>query len=368
MAQTTPIGVALIGGGKSAQRISQNILLTIYDTGIWAREEHAPAIEAAKTLTLKAVYSRSAVSAKSLADSISYPVDLYSEDGDRGLDELLKRTDIGAVIIALSIESQPRFIKAALLSGKHVLSEKPIAENIQDAEDLIKWYRTDIKGPTWAVAENWRYLNSYNHAANILQGLGKIVGFQGRQHNNIGENWKFNLTPWRRTPTHQGGYLLDGGVHFTAGLRLLLGSQPGNEIDTLSAFTNQIQPHLPPVDTGNMILKTRSGVSGVLQISLGTSLRANEWTIACEDGWVKIEGENVTVCRDSQGDAQTVTIKNERTGVPPEVEAWGASLVAGKVVSEQEPEAALADLELIELMLRSGNQGGTPLTCKHQDI
>ncbi|KAJ5752893.1 hypothetical protein N7520_009810 [Penicillium odoratum] len=113
-------------------------------------------------------------------------------------------------------------------------------------------------------------------------------------------------------------------------------------------------PHLPPVDTGNMILKTRSGVSGVLQISLGTSLRANEWTIACENGWVKIEGENVIVCRDSQGDVQTVTIRNERTGVPPEVEAWGASLVAGKVVSEQEPEAALADLELVSWVSKFG--------------
>ncbi|KAJ6109365.1 hypothetical protein N7486_001599 [Penicillium sp. IBT 16267x] len=349
MAQSTPIGVALIGGG------------------IWAREEHAPAIEAAKdTLALKAVYSRSAVSAKSFAESVSCPVDLYSEDSDKGLDELLQRADIGAVIIALSIESQPRFIKAALLAGKHVLSEKPVAENIQDAEDLIKWYRADIKGPTWAVAENFRYLNSYNYAAEQIKGMGKITGFQGRQQSTIPIDMKFNLTPWRRVPTHQGGYLLDGGVHYVAGLRLLLGAQPGNEIATLSAFTNQLQPYLPPVDTADMILRTRSGVTGVFQVSMGTTLRADEWTVACEDGWIKIEHEKVTISRDGQ--EQSVTVANERTGVPPEVRVWGASLVAGKVVPEQEPEAALADLELIELMLKSGARDGTPFVCKHQVV
>ncbi|KAJ5917695.1 hypothetical protein N7466_011249 [Penicillium verhagenii] len=345
MAESTPIGVALIGG---------------------------------ETLVLKAVYSRSAASARSLADSVSYSVDLYSEDLDEAFDELLQRPDIGAVIIALSIESQPRYIKAALLAGKHVLSEKPIAENLQDAVDLIKWYRTELRGsPTWAVAENWRYLNSYAYAAEKIKGMGRITGFQGRQQGFLALNWKFNrgsttiptrllVTPWRRTPTHQGGYLLDGGVHYAAGLRLLLGAQPGNEIATLSAFTNQIQPHLPPVDTADMILRTRSGVTGVLQISGGTSLRASEWTVACENGWIKIENEQVTISQ--SGEIQTITVANERTGVPPEVRAWGDSLRAGKVVPEQEPEAALADLELIELMLRSGAQDGAPFACKHQDV
>lgn len=191
--------------------------------------------------------------------------------------------------------------------------------------------------------------------------MGKITNFQGRQQSCIPIDMKFNrkstflrlfsqadielVTPWRRVPTHQGGYLLDGGVHNMAGLRLLLGAQPGNEIATLSAFTNQLQPYLPPVDTADMILRTRSGVTGAFQVSRGTTLRADELTIACEDGWVKIENEKVTISRD--GKEQTATVANERTGVPPEIRAWGASLVAGKVVLEQEPETALADLELV---------------------
>ena len=130
-----------------------------------------------------------------------------------------------------------------------------------------------------------------------------------------------------------------------AGLRLLLGVEPGHEIASLSAFTNQIQHHLPPVDTADMIMRTTSGVTGVFQISRGTSLLADEWTIACSNGWIKIENETVTISQD--GKIEVVTIPNERTGVPPEIRAWGSSLVEGKPRSEQEPEAALADLELV---------------------
>ncbi|PYH89592.1 NAD-binding Rossmann fold oxidoreductase family protein [Aspergillus ellipticus CBS 707.79] len=335
--------------------------------GIWAREEHAPAIEAAQNyLSFKAVYSRSAASAHSIAENISSPVDIYSEDTENRFDDLLQRSDIQAVVVSLPIGHQSRFIKSALLAGKHVLSEKPVAENIEEAKALINWYRTEINGPTWTVAENWRFLKSYEYAAKELKNLGKIIGFQGRQHDVVPENWKFNLTEWRRNPIHQGGYLLDGGVHYVAGLRLLLGEEPGNQIASLAAFTNQIQPYLPPVDTADVILRTRAGVTGVFQISRGTSLRADEWTIACSNGWIKIENETVTISRN--GEIEVVTIPNERTGVPPEIRAWGQGLVEGKTRSEQEPEAALADLELIELMLKSGSQGGIPLECSHQDV
>lgn len=155
------------------------------------------------------------------------------------------------------------------------------------------------------------------------------------------------MTEWRRTPTHQGGYILDGGVHYMAGLRLLLDSYPGNEIAKVSAFTNQIQEYLPPVDTADVIFRTKSGVTGVFQISRGTTLRADDWTIACEKGWVQIQGDKVTISRDGQEEVKT--IPNERTGVPPEIRAWGESLVSGTVRPEQEPEAALADLELVSL-------------------
>ncbi|KAG7140962.1 hypothetical protein HYQ45_002343 [Verticillium longisporum] len=329
------IGVGLVGGG------------------IWAREEHAPAIEAAKDLTLKAVFSRTLKSAQSIADVVAGSPQLYSDEGDAGFDALLERSDVDAIIVSLPIANQPPYIRKALLAGKHVLSEKPVAENVKDAVELIKWYRSEIKGLSWTIGENWRFLKSYEFAAAWMCSPGLEVQ-------------PLLVTEWRRKPTHQGGYLLDGGVHYMAGLRLLLASQSSDQVARLSSFTSQIKEYLPPVDTADVIIKTKAGVTGTFQISRGTSLSADEWTVACENGWIKIENEKVTISRD--GTETVETVANERSGVPPEIRAWGEALVAGKVRPEQEPEAALADLELIELMLRSGESNGAPVDTQHQDV
>lgn len=81
------------------------IPIAIIGSGIFAKEEHLPAILAAPSLRLAAVYSRSLSSAKALASDLSSTqsegVELYSEDQEgRGFDALLAREDIKGVIIA----------------------------------------------------------------------------------------------------------------------------------------------------------------------------------------------------------------------------------------------------------------------------
>ena len=149
-------------------------------------------------------------------------------------------------------------------------------------------------------------------------------------------------TEWRKTPTHQGGFLLDGGVHFAAGLRLLLGSDP---IVRLSALTNQLQKHLPPVDSVDATLKTKSGATGTFSVSFGTTLSGSEWSVGCEKGSVSVSGSTITTVID--GKEEKVEIKDERTGVPPEVRKWGEAMTSGAQNSLQIPEEALADLELV---------------------
>lgn len=79
---TMTVGIALIG------------------SGIFAKEEHLPAIQKTPSLSLKAVYSRSLKSAKTLSENLS-DVELYSDDSDgKKYEDLLKRDDIKGVVIA----------------------------------------------------------------------------------------------------------------------------------------------------------------------------------------------------------------------------------------------------------------------------
>jgi len=52
--------------------------------------------------------------------------------------DLLRRSDIQAVLIATPVSFHYRFVKEALLAGKDVLVEKPLAENNRQAEKLLE--------------------------------------------------------------------------------------------------------------------------------------------------------------------------------------------------------------------------------------
>jgi predicted dehydrogenase len=172
------------------------------------------------------------------------------------------------------------------------------------------------------------------------------------------EGGKYFETEWRKSPTHQGGFLLDGGVHFTAGLRLLLGSD--NPLVSISAHTSQLQEHLPPVDTIEATAKAKNGAVGTISISFGTTHKGSEWTVACQDGIASVSGSKVTV-KD-----KTTDVEDERSGVPPEVRFWGEGLSRGKANELQSPKEALADLEIIEACLRSGEQDGKTIQLECQ--
>lgn len=113
---------------------------------------------------------------------------------------MLKRPDIHAVSIAVSIASAPDLIRKALLAGKNVISEKPIAPTTQIAEELIQLYhslRETKKGLTWVVGENFRMWKSVERAGSIIRNLQcKILTFQCRIYHHINMTNKYFHSDW----------------------------------------------------------------------------------------------------------------------------------------------------------------------------
>lgn len=84
----------------------------------------------------------------------------------------------------LPIPIQAKFISAALAAGKHILSEKPIAQDVSTASGLLQEYTTAQQqngAQIWYIAENWRLLHAVNYAAQQVQDLGRVLGFRTRQ-------------------------------------------------------------------------------------------------------------------------------------------------------------------------------------------
>jgi predicted dehydrogenase len=269
------------------------------------------------------------------------------------------------ILHSLPILAQPEYIKKALAAKKHVLAEKPIAKDLDTAQELLSW----IKAPsnttaTYSVAENFRFLDSFIRASQTISALGRILTFRVRIAAYVPAGSKYYETEWRKEPEYQGGFLLDGGVHFAAATRLLL-EGAGQKITTISAFTTQLQTHLRPVDTLNAVLRLDNGASGTLAISFGTTDKGSEYLVACEGGTVHVSMGKVTVKKDGEV-VEEKEFKDEGAGVKQEVRAWAESLGSGVWKKEQSGEAALGDLEIIESALKSGAEGGKPVVLKFQ--
>ncbi|CAK7201574.1 hypothetical protein SEUCBS139899_004280 [Sporothrix eucalyptigena] len=347
-------------------------VIALLGAGIFAKEEHLPAIEAADALTLGAVYSRSQKSAEALAASATLGTDGKTPDvyfdspatAGRSLDDLLARSDIQAIVISLPILVQPAVITKALAAGKHVLSEKPIAKDVAAAKELIQSHKGS---PIWAVAENFRFLEVVNYAADQLRKIGgAVTSFNMQLFTLIGDDDKFFNTEWRKVPEYQGGFLLDGGVHFVAGLRHMLAAVDGQDLARVSAATTLLQPKLAPVDTVQAVLTTTKGVIGSFSVSFGIEHKgAFQIEVVTTKGIVTLTPTDVT----SKWLEGTEKKENKKefsfsSGVKPEVAAFAASIPSGKVDPRQSPQEALKDLAALEAMLTSADKGGQPVTLE----
>lgn len=260
------------------------------------------------------------------------------------------------------------------------MSEKPIAKDVATAQELLKWYGANIdpKKTFWAVGENFRYMTKYLYTAEQVQKMGKVKHFRVNVQNLVKEDNKYYRmsstislkllgcknayilpeTAWRKVPEYQGGFLLDGGVHMTAGLRLILGSE---HITVLSAQSQLQQAYLPPVDTVDAVAQTASGATGIISLSWGSPFSDSTFEFACEKGVVTLKDDDVTV------NGVVNHIEFDGRGVGPEVAAFATAIVNGRPVEKrQSPEAALADLEILEQMLKSGERQGEKVSLQLQ--
>ncbi|EGO54186.1 hypothetical protein NEUTE1DRAFT_131795 [Neurospora tetrasperma FGSC 2508] len=342
--------------------------IALLGAGIFAREQHLPAIESVPSLSLKAIYSRSESSANTLASAASSPVDVYYDvptgsgeanvwPEEKTLDALLARTDIDAVVIALPILAQPAVIEKALKAGKHVLSEKPVAKDVEEAKRLVGFYEAlDNKKPLWAVAENFRYTPSLLKAAEKVKEIGgKLTTFRLNMNGWVEEGNKYFKTEWRKVPSYQGGFLLDGGVHFIAGLRLLL-SELNQEITHVAGFSALLEERLLPVDTVHAVALTNDGKSGTISISFGTQFKTGlEVEVVTTQGSVYW---NPTQIKTKTKEGEKTEEFEKSTGVKEEMAAFAKAIEKGQIEKEQTPEEALKDLEVVQRLLESGEGKG----------
>jgi predicted dehydrogenase len=293
------------------------IRIAIVGAGIYARDAHLPAFKSLDpAFTIAAVCSRTEDSARQLAGLIEPGLEWTTD-----LDGLLARDDIEAVDIVLPIEVMPAVVEKALRAGKHVISEKPIAGDVATGRRLL-----DAAGDrVWMVAENWRYTAAFLEASNMIQRgeIGKPLMCHWAMQIPMNPQNKYYRAEWRRSGDFPGGLLLDGGVHYAAALRLILG-----EIARVSAYTAQMRDDLRPVDTLVAALEFDIGALGSLSVTYAAHVDVNFGIhVVGDTGMLRVLRDTIEIARGgitSSGVHRNESVKDElaafadalRTGNP----------------------------------------------------
>jgi predicted dehydrogenase len=322
------------------------IRLGLIGAGIFARDAHLPSLKAlADTFEIAAVYSRTQSTAESFARLLPKPPQVYTD-----LAAMLANPNIDAVNVLLPIEQLAGAVEQSLAAGKHVISEKPIAPDVETGRKLLTGYtgRTD---QVWMVAENWRYEGAFLQASEVIQHgeIGQPLVFHWALHIPFMPEGKYYQTEWRRSGTFPGGLLMDGGVHHVAVIRLVLG-----EIASVSAEITQMRPDLPPADTLSAALRLDSGVIGHYTVNYTANAAFQTYlSVVGTKGSLRVSRDQVEV---SVGHSTRSTDFGYSDGVRAELSAFAAAINDG-APHRNSPQAALQDVAVVEAILNSAASG-----------
>jgi len=175
----------------------------------------APAIQRSSNGRVTAVASRDRARAEVFATKHGIDHVLTSYD------EVIESSDVDAIYIPLPTASHVEWCKKALLGGKHVLCEKPIAMNAKEVLELIALRDKTglVCGEAIMVAHHPQWIFIRNSLAQGM--LGELTLIEG-------SFTYFNDDPnaIRNNPSLGGGGVRDIGVYPVVAARLATGLEP----------------------------------------------------------------------------------------------------------------------------------------------
>ena len=263
----------------------------------------------------------------------------------------------------------------ALRAGKHVFQEKPVAGSVEVGLQMMKTYHAMQNfAPVWTVAENYRFEPAFHEANVMIKSLGTMVAVTVTIEVPMTKSNKYFGCEWRRDPSLKGGFILDCGVHFVAGLRVMTGC----DIKLVTAIATQRDPTVPAPDTLTMLIKFDNGCSGSMVISYASSTSNACWRVVCAKGTVIVERKSehgksgyVLTFKPRDGEAGMTSRYFPLSGLEEEWRAFVGDVQRasshtgdGSVDMRSSPREALKDLAIVEAALASGLHADAPVSVK----
>lgn len=220
------------------------------------------------------------------ADVLAQVAEKYQVKGYLHLDEMLAQTDADIVSICTPSGLHPAQTIQVAKSGRHILTEKPMATRWQDGVDMVK--ACNNAGVRLFVVKQNR-LNA------TLQMLKKAIdsGRFGRIYMaNINVFWTrpqdyYDQDSWRGTWALDGGAFMNQASHYVDLAHWLMGP-----VQSVQAMMATLERKIEAEDTGVLNIRWRNGAMGSVSVTMLTYPKNLEGsiTILGEKGTVRIGG------------------------------------------------------------------------------
>ncbi|XP_075508793.1 dehydrogenase FPY6 [Primulina tabacum] len=347
--------------------------VAIVGAGIFVRNTYIPRLaEISNLVVLRAIWSRSEESARGAVEiAKKFFPNVECKWGDTGLSEIIDDASIIGVAVVLAGQTQVEMSLRLLKGGKHVLQEKPAAASVSELETAISCYNSFNVAPIWAIAENYRFEPAFVEGRKLLTEVGDIINVHTIIEGSMNISNPYFSSSWRRG--FNGGFILDMGVHFIAGLRMLVGC----EITSVSALTSHIDGTLPPPDHISSTIQLENGSSGVFVLVVSSKSPKVLWRVVGLKGTIQVErgdidGKHGYAVTLFTGDGGNKSWFYPFSGVTDELKTFlaDASLATLKKDQSYQVEQRLSFLEgardvaVLEAMLESGKRQGAAVQVR----
>lgn len=274
----------------------EKVRLGYIGCGICARDLHWPALQQLKDrFEIVNVCSRTAAKAEAFAGLVGAPRFCTQ------VEELLADAEVEAVVINYPFEQNCALTQAAIAAGKHVLVEKPMAGDMEQAREMLALEQPS--GPVTMIAENFYYRKSVLTAADWIQ-AGKIGAptaalVQVLSHFPRDAKWLVE-SDWRRDCV--GGIMLDRDVHWFAAIRTLFG-----EVRSAVGYQRTIRGDVGPAEQVSLHMVFENGAMGTFtDIASIVGVQQMPFILVGSEGTITIENFQRVTLQTLAGETQTV--------------------------------------------------------------
>lgn len=325
-----PIRLGVIGAGLIWIRTHKSILATLQDA--FVPIAFADVSE-----------QRRAAAAQEYPDAVVFE-DYHS---------LLALPEVEAVLILTPIALNAPVARAALLAGKHVIMEKPIARSVAEGAELVATARR--AGRRLFVTEQLAYRHAEDALAGIIAAgaIGELVLWDRVQHleaDTAQGPLRYDSTPWRKQADFPLGTMFDGGIHLIASLSKVFGVP-----ETVAATGRRLRPEYGAYDHVAALFQYTEGVTGMLSYSNYLPAAHNYFHVYGTTGVMVVERERIVVKTPDQAE-RVVELPVENAYVT----MWHALLRAFREERDPfyTPERALHDVAILEAVDQAIKTGG----------